>query len=70
MKSRGNGWGWGGMVGESGRKKGRSPYAKDLTEKDKQTFEETGKVCWVAMEKLRLQSTGDIVRYAVERKLV
>lgn len=49
------GWGWGGKVGEWSKRKGRSPYAKDLTEDDKKKFEETGKKCWEEMEKLRIE---------------
>ncbi|KAH7135973.1 3-keto-steroid reductase [Dendryphion nanum] len=50
-----DGWGWGGILGEKTRKKGRHPHAKDLSKEDKQTFEKTGKSCWAEMEKLRLE---------------
>ncbi|KAF2471803.1 3-keto-steroid reductase [Lindgomyces ingoldianus] len=53
------GWGWGGTVegvekgGKSRRRKGRSPYARDLTKEDREVFEETGRNCWREMERLR-----------------
>ncbi|KAF2799297.1 3-keto-steroid reductase [Melanomma pulvis-pyrius CBS 109.77] len=49
------GWGWGGKLGDKRKWKNRSPYAKDLTQEDRETFEETGKTCWAEMEKLRLE---------------
>lgn len=52
------GWGWGGRledVDEGKRRKGRSPYAKDLTTQDKEKFVETGRRCWEEMESLRLE---------------
>ncbi|KAH8706144.1 3-keto-steroid reductase [Phaeosphaeriaceae sp. PMI808] len=64
-----NGWGWGGAVGEKGRRKGRNPHAKDLTETDKQAFEETGKICWMEMEKLRLEWEARLPDVGVRAKL-
>ena len=49
------GWGWGGRVPDKKRKKGRSPFAKDLTPEDRRVFEETGRACWDGMEKLRVE---------------
>ncbi|KAJ4312904.1 3-keto-steroid reductase [Neodidymelliopsis sp. IMI 364377] len=46
------GWGWGGRLGEY-KRKGRDPYARDLTKEDQEKFEETGKRCWEEMEVLR-----------------
>lgn len=51
------GWGWGGRVGEA-KRKGRSPYARDLTAADREAFEETGRRCWVEMERLRGEWEG------------
>lgn len=48
------GWGWGGKIGEYTRK-GRNPYAKDLTRESQEQFVETGKKCWEEMEKLRIE---------------
>ncbi|OCL07565.1 3-keto-steroid reductase [Glonium stellatum] len=47
------GWGWGGVVGERIRKKGRRRGVKDLTERDRKQFEELGRDCWKEMEQLR-----------------
>jgi 3-keto steroid reductase len=49
------GWGWGGKLGENTNRKGRSPYAKDLTKEDRERFEETGRECWEELEKLRIE---------------
>ncbi|KAF2654923.1 3-keto-steroid reductase [Lophiostoma macrostomum CBS 122681] len=50
-----DGWGWGGRLDESTNRKGRSPFAKDLTKEDKEQFEETGRKCWEELEKLRIE---------------
>ncbi|KZM28153.1 3-beta-hydroxysteroid 3-dehydrogenase [Ascochyta rabiei] len=47
-----SGWGWGGKLGEY-KRKGRDPFAKDLTKEERNRFEETGKICWEEMEVLR-----------------
>jgi 3-keto steroid reductase len=47
------GWGWGGRLGEH-KRKGRDPYAKDLTKASLEKFQETGRKCWEEMEKLRI----------------
>ncbi|KAJ4359075.1 3-keto-steroid reductase [Ascochyta clinopodiicola] len=47
-----SGWGWGGKLGEY-KRKGRDPFAKDLTKEARNRFEETGKRCWEEMEVLR-----------------
>jgi 3-keto steroid reductase len=49
------GWGWGGKLGDKRKWKGRSPYAKDLTKEDRETFEELGARCWLEMENLRIE---------------
>jgi 3-keto steroid reductase len=48
------GWGWGGRIGEY-KRKGRDPYAQDLTTESRQRFEETGKKCWEELERLRIE---------------
>jgi 3-keto steroid reductase len=48
------GWGWGGKLGEH-KRKGRDPYAQDLTKKSAEKFQETGRKCWEEMEKLRIE---------------
>ncbi|KAF2830589.1 3-keto-steroid reductase [Ophiobolus disseminans] len=48
------GWGWGGKVGEH-KRKGRDPYAQDLTKESQDKFVESGKKCWEDMEQLRLE---------------
>lgn len=48
------GWGWGGKMGEY-KRKGRDPYAKDLTKESQERFTETGRKCWEKMEKLRIE---------------
>lgn len=48
------GWGWGGKLGEY-KRKGRNPYAKDLTKESQDEFLETGRKCWEEMEKLRVE---------------
>jgi 3-keto steroid reductase len=48
------GWGWGGKLGEY-KRKGRNPYAKDLTKESQDEFLETGLKCWEDMEKLRFE---------------
>ncbi|KAF1977354.1 3-ketosteroid reductase-like protein [Bimuria novae-zelandiae CBS 107.79] len=47
------GWGWGGKVGETPRKFGRSPYAKTLTREDQEKFVRDGEKCWEELERLR-----------------
>ena len=49
------GWGWGGKLGDKRKWKGRSPFAKDLTKEDRETFEELGVRCWLEMENLRIE---------------
>ncbi|KAF2642655.1 3-ketosteroid reductase-like protein [Massarina eburnea CBS 473.64] len=46
------GWGWGGKLGET-KRKGRSPYATDLTEDDQKEFLALGEKCWEKIEELR-----------------
>jgi 3-keto steroid reductase len=46
------GWGWGGRLGEY-KRKGRDPYAKDLTKEEMEKFVETGRRCWEELEALR-----------------
>lgn len=46
------GWGWGGRLREY-KRKGRDPFARDLTKEQKEDFEETGRKCWEEMETLR-----------------
>jgi len=48
------GWGWGGKMGEH-KRKGRNPYAQDLSERSYDEFLEAGKKCWHEMEKLRIE---------------
>ncbi|KAH6881474.1 3-keto-steroid reductase [Alternaria rosae] len=48
------GWGWGGKLGEY-KRKGRDPYAKDLTKESQERFTETGRKCWEEMERLRVE---------------
>ncbi|KAF1834363.1 3-keto-steroid reductase [Decorospora gaudefroyi] len=48
------GWGWGGRLGEY-KRKGRDPYAKDLTKESQERFVETGRKCWEEMERLRVE---------------
>jgi 3-keto steroid reductase len=48
------GWGWGGKIGETPRKFGRSPYAKALTLQSKEKFVREGEQCWEELEKMRL----------------
>lgn len=50
-----DGWGWGGKLDENTNRKGRHPYAKDLTKEDREQFEETGIKCWEEMERLRVE---------------
>lgn len=53
------GWGYGGIVGDSrtgrGFKKGRRRGVKELTEADREAFEQLGGECWSQMEELRTQ---------------
>ncbi|KAJ4371474.1 3-keto-steroid reductase [Neocucurbitaria cava] len=49
------GWGWGGKLGEYKRKKGRDPYAEDLTKESQGRFLQTGRKCWEEMERLRIE---------------
>ncbi|KAF2841953.1 hypothetical protein M501DRAFT_968082 [Patellaria atrata CBS 101060] len=48
-------WGWGGIVGEQVRKKGRKRGAKAVTEEDLVVFEEQGRTVWKEMERLRVE---------------
>lgn len=48
------GWGWGGKLGEQ-KRKGRDPYAQDLSEESLEEFQETGRICWEEMEQLRIE---------------
>ncbi|KAL1594461.1 3-keto-steroid reductase [Paraconiothyrium brasiliense] len=48
------GWGWGGEIGETPRKYGRSPYAKTLTPQSREKFVKEGEQCWVELEKMRV----------------
>jgi 3-keto steroid reductase len=48
------GWGWGGKFGEY-KRKGRDPYARDLTKESADRFRETGERCWEEMERLRVE---------------
>ena len=48
------GWGWGGKLGEY-KRKGRDPFAKDLTKEERERFVEMGSSCWKKMEALRLE---------------
>jgi 3-keto steroid reductase len=50
-----DGWAWGGQLGETRKRNGRSPYAKDLTKEDKERFEEDGRTCWIELERLRVE---------------
>ncbi|KAF2271572.1 3-keto-steroid reductase [Westerdykella ornata] len=59
------GWGWGGKLGESTRRKGRSPYAKALTEESRREFVETGRKCWEEMERLRVEWEGKLEQAGV-----
>lgn len=47
------GWGWGGKIGETVRK-GRSPYAKELTQESKEKFVRDGETSWKELEKMRV----------------
>ncbi|KAF2709198.1 3-keto-steroid reductase [Pleomassaria siparia CBS 279.74] len=49
------GWGWGGKLGDKRKWKSRSPFARDLTREDRDTFEDTGEKCWIEMERLRVE---------------
>jgi 3-keto steroid reductase len=48
------GWGWGGKMGEY-KRKGRDPYAQDVTKESAEKFRETGEKCWKTMERLRIE---------------
>ncbi|KAK8237702.1 3-keto-steroid reductase [Phyllosticta capitalensis] len=52
------GWGFGGVVGDSAGKKGRRRGAVDLKEGEREKFEKLGSVCWREMEKLREEWEG------------
>lgn len=54
------GWGWGGIVGESTNRKGRKRGAVDLKEGDREEFEELGRKCWSEMEQLREEWEGRV----------
>jgi 3-keto steroid reductase len=47
------GWGYGGKMGEV-KRKGRSPFARDLTEDGRRRFEEDGKKAWGILEGMRV----------------
>lgn len=49
------GWGWGGKLGETPRKFGRSPYARPLTQEGKDKFVQEGEQCWEELERLRVE---------------
>ncbi|KAH9864145.1 hypothetical protein J1614_010079 [Plenodomus biglobosus] len=63
------GWGWGGRLGET-RKKGRDPYAQELTKESQREFLQTGHKCWEAMERLRMdwEERLRVAGVAVERE--
>ncbi|KAF2678286.1 hypothetical protein K458DRAFT_395103 [Lentithecium fluviatile CBS 122367] len=48
------GWGWGGKMGEV-KRKGRSPFAKDLTVEAGGRFEADGKRAWEMLEGMRVE---------------
>jgi 3-keto steroid reductase len=48
------GWGWGGKLGEV-KRKGRSPFAGDLTEVWRKRFEADGRRAWEKLEGLRIE---------------
>lgn len=48
------GWGWGGRMGEV-KRKGRSPFAKDVSEEWKKRFEQDGRRAWEVLEGLRVE---------------
>ncbi|KAH4039306.1 hypothetical protein HBI24_020360 [Parastagonospora nodorum] len=48
------GWGWGGKMGEH-KRKGRNPYARDLTKESAEEFRQIGEKCWAKMEELRIE---------------
>jgi len=58
------GWGWGGKLGEY-KRKGRDPFAKDLTKESHERFVNTGRRCWEEMEKLRIEWEGRLQRAGV-----
>ncbi|RMZ67641.1 3-ketosteroid reductase [Pyrenophora seminiperda CCB06] len=58
------GWGWGGKLGEY-KRKGRDPFAKDLTKESQARFVDTGRRCWEEMEKLRIQWEAQLQRAGV-----
>lgn len=63
-------WGWGGLAGEKGKKKGRHPYARDFASaKDRVVFEEEGAKCWVEMERLRMEWEGRLEKAGVGVKM-
>ncbi len=54
MRTEALGWGCGGVLGEDlSRRAGRWPGASDLTQEDREQFEELGRDCWQQMEDLR-----------------
>lgn len=55
------GWGWGGKLGETPRKFGRSPYAKTLTQEDQNQFVREGETCWEELERLRVEWESRLV---------
>ena len=52
LRTEVEGWGWGGVVGESTRK-GRKRGAQDLTREQREGFVELGRQTWKALEDLR-----------------
>ncbi|KAL5118508.1 3-keto-steroid reductase [Pleosporales sp. CAS-2024a] len=48
------GWGWGGKLDEY-KRKGRDPYARDLTKESAEEFTRAGEKCWAQMEQLRME---------------
>ncbi|KAI9882661.1 MAG: hypothetical protein M1823_005587 [Watsoniomyces obsoletus] len=56
MRTEALGWGCGGVPGEDlSHRAGRRPGASDLTQEERERFEELGRDCWQQMEDLRLE---------------
>ena len=51
------GWGRNTLTRKMGeyKRKGRDPYATDLTKESQERFTEKGRRCWEEMEKLRIE---------------
>ncbi|KAI9814566.1 MAG: 3-keto-steroid reductase [Pycnora praestabilis] len=47
------GWGYSGVVGQEGKRKGRAPNVKNLTPQAREEFGSIGRECWKEMEELR-----------------